>query len=456
MKKIVLCAFGCALSLNGCAVVPDLEPEQSFSYAEIVTQLQCELYLASEKLRHEMSLDQDAANPFEPLDWVATISLQPDIQSDVGVNLGAAWQSNLTKTYSKFSSGGGSATSSGVELNGDAASQNQYNLSISNLYLSGSGIERFKKSLADQPNRNIYPNVIPGVGARVTISYPEDGKNRAVSYSAKLEKTNGDIFYEIDEPGSALNGFRLIHPRLRHQCLFTKKEAPIPDSLNPAAKAIAEDAQIAMAESGAYPSELGGVFGLYGYMQRSLAAMQSGTVDVTSFQFTNSYRLNILVGVTAGWYGPLGSIGPSAGAYKKLYDQIQIIMKKATKPSSPAFEYVCLIADPTKKDKTCLNQVIIAQSAPPAAPKGAAEPHAGGGAVAAPPSAAAANPSFEQGVSSASIKVIPAQRFTVEAAPRKAKKVPLAVDRNPVSEADKVFMSNSINLQFLQRQLPSQ
>jgi hypothetical protein len=169
MKRGALLTAGLSIALNGCAIVPDLEPEESFGYSEIVTQLQCVFYLASEKLRNEINRDPSAVNPFEPSDWVATIALEPDTQSDVGVNFNAIIQNKLTNTFTKASAGGGPASAAGVELNGDAAAQNQYNLSLVDLYLTQEGIEQFNRTISQQPDKNVYPRVVHKGGSHAII-----------------------------------------------------------------------------------------------------------------------------------------------------------------------------------------------------------------------------------------------------------------------------------------------
>jgi hypothetical protein len=387
--RLLAVLAACSVS-SGCAFVPDLEPESSFSYAEIMTQLQCELYLASERLRYETNADPDTYGSFEPGKWIATIGLVPDLSVDASANIVGTVNSSLGKAFSKWTSGGGVASATGAEINGDANANNQYNFQLVNLYLAQ---DMLSPKLESSEDRHVFPVAKPTSEKATQIIYEKPDNLGVSQYKVveEKEKEGKSTFYVVNDDTSPLNNHRLINPRLRNQCKFSEA----------AEKSLGFKNHISIS-TGDYPSEIGGVFGLYEFMNRSLAATRAGTTDVTQLQMEKWYKMNISAGVTPGWYVPYGNLGPAVGAVQRVNDRIDVTLKPASDPK-PTLQYVCV-------------------------------------------------------VSKAKRLVCPGDRLVSSkqvAGPGKSK-IPNAVDSNPVSDYDKQIMLQNSILQGIQSKLPGQ
>ncbi|WP_158813617.1 hypothetical protein [Methylocapsa sp. S129] len=338
-----LAAFAICGLVSGCAFVPDLEPETSFSYAEIMTQLECELYLASERVKSETDANPDTRRPFEPTDWIANITINPDLSNDASVNLAGSGVNSLAKAYTKWTSGGGVAPNTGVEINGDANANDQYVFKLLNLYLTPD----FVISNKNKFDPEVFPIAEQSHGKTVAIEYKNPDSLRISKYQVVEEKVEDTAVYVVSDVTSPLYKHRLINPRLRNQCQFSEA----------AERSLGFKNHISIS-TGDYPSEIGGVFGLYEFMTRSLAATDAGITEVTQFAIEKWYKMNISAGVTPGWYVPFGNSGLSAGAVQKLFDRVNVTLKKATPPPQPAVEYVCIVAD--LKNPVCSGKQTVA------------------------------------------------------------------------------------------------
>jgi hypothetical protein len=175
------------------------------------------------------------------------------------------------------------------------------------------------------------------------------------------------------------------------------------------------DEHLSVSTAGSYPSEVGGVLGIYDYFKRSFAVTESGTAEVNMITMTKWYKMNIAAGLTAGWFVPYGSYGPNVGGSQKLYDQIALQLKKST-PAASTLQVVCVVRS-INDQSNCTKAKAATAAIVVAAPKPA---------IAVP-----------GGV------------------PTKSS-VPLASKLHPVSEHDKEIMLNSGVLQKLQQLLPTQ
>jgi hypothetical protein len=401
--RLLAALAACSVS-SGCAFVPDLEPESSFSYAEIVTQVQCELYLASERQRLETDKDQYNPNPFEPTLWTAQITVTPDLQIDMQANIAGNAVTSLAGAYSKWSAGGGTASATGAEINGDANASNIYNLNMAALYLSS--VEIVSDSSKNKIDKEIFPTSRKLSSNTLQIKY-ENKDNLGYDTYNVVEDKSGT--YVVADPSSLLYQHRLINPRLRKQCILSREAM---QSTNGAE-------HLSVSTAGSYPSEVGGVLGIYDYLKRSFAVTESGTAAVNTITMTKWYKMNIAAGVTAGWFVPYGSYGPNVGGSQKLYDQIALQLKKSTPSTSttaPTLQVVCVVRsinDQSNCTKTKAATLAIAVAAPKPA------------------------------------TVVPGG-----VPPKSA--IPLASKTHPVSEHDKEIMLNSGILQNLQQRLPTQ
>jgi hypothetical protein len=67
-----------------------------------------------------------------------------------------------------------------------------------------------------------------------------------------------------------------------------------------------------------------GVFGIYDYLQRTLAAGAPLGTEPSTMSFSKEYKIKIQAGITPGWYAPLGNTSPGVGGDYSLDDKITL------------------------------------------------------------------------------------------------------------------------------------
>jgi hypothetical protein len=79
----------------------------------------------------------------------------------------------------------------------------------------------------------------------------------------------------------------------------------------------------------------GGFFGIYEFLDRSLAATAKLLIEPKTIGYSKEYKKKIQVGVTPGWYTALSNVGPVAGAYGSIDNTIGVTFTPPTPASKP-------------------------------------------------------------------------------------------------------------------------
>ena len=139
-SRIAILCVG--LPFAGCAYVPEIESESTFSYAEIMNQAECELYWAGENLWKQPQDDSQESQKFafpefQPERYSVEIDIAPWQKFSSSANLGGQFKTS-TKGVNYFQwvlgTSNGSAGATGDSAFGKASGTNQYLLNTQNLY----------------------------------------------------------------------------------------------------------------------------------------------------------------------------------------------------------------------------------------------------------------------------------------------------------------------------------
>jgi hypothetical protein len=137
-----------AVGLSSCAIVPDLpNDEQTFSYAEIVNQIECETKYAVDRLQSKtdenLKTKDKRVYAWADLDnWSIDISISPgktiDMQAGINATSKTIFGQSTTKASDYFQTvlGGTSASPGGIlyEGYGNILGKNEYQMKIGALY----------------------------------------------------------------------------------------------------------------------------------------------------------------------------------------------------------------------------------------------------------------------------------------------------------------------------------
>ncbi len=165
-----------ACHLASCAIVPNLEEEASFSYKDILNQIECEAYFAIEHINQ--TIPKEKGLPWTDLaHWSADISLNPQRYADeqVGIN-GSSKTVAKAGSYFQWTIGGTSAVPGGpsYESYGTASAKNDWVLNLQSLYATHPDPKDPTKKLFDmpplpngyrQPNKNLKCEKPPSVAS---------------------------------------------------------------------------------------------------------------------------------------------------------------------------------------------------------------------------------------------------------------------------------------------------
>ncbi|MDE2365124.1 MAG: hypothetical protein KGM42_20805 [Hyphomicrobiales bacterium] len=270
--------------LAGCAYVPDLESEQTFSYAEIVSQLECETYYAAALLK----INSDDANTANKIyDWSMDITLTPNLSYEASINVGSTHRSSLKSNYFQWALGGGPAPGGvGYDMTGISNAKNEYVFAISKLLSKdGSSYKAYRQDGQLVSVRKITPALerlcIPQGGSSVEQSILD------LIRSAKLPA----------EPASETTGAR---------------QSAVPNIL-----------------------DFGGFFGVYSFLKRSFAVNNILSLPPKTLLMSKEYKVKIQLGVTPGWYHVYGSISPNGGAMRTVDNTVTLAFAPPSPPSEP-------------------------------------------------------------------------------------------------------------------------
>ena len=321
MRTLVTSVSILALSLSGCAYVPDLETEDTFSYAQIVNQLECETYFAVKKLYGvEADIDGHTTNIGKKTNlayWALKITLNPIDYFEGQASLASTHTTVKNKAGNSVSwaLGGTTAASGGLSYDnqGTTSTTNSFNIKILSLF---------------KPTKNAQGEAI----------LPPD-----YAINPALHCDNGPT-----TPPAA--------PQEKVVTTLVASEPPRP--LAPTVPA------------GSFSN---GYFGIYLFLDRSLAVSADLMTTTESIGFSKEYKDKIQLGVTPGWYSTLVTSTPAIGANAYLDDKISITFTPgapdAPKPP-PAVTLVCIVNLPGANPNSCKQPVVQSPSVKTSAPTG--------------------------------------------------------------------------------------
>jgi hypothetical protein len=274
MKRNLLVSLSVSL-LGSCATVPPPQAEKSFSYTNILNQVECETLTAVEALKGDRykwaKLDQ----------WGVSVSISPAVTLDGQLGYGGSAKSRPGTHYFQWLAGGTSAASNGagLELYGNNTAKNSYPFAIEDLF---------------------------------QIHKSADGK--------KIYDAAGNPGYILTKSGD-----RIPDPNLH--CPLNP--LPLKDGV----------------PAGAFQK---GFFGIKDFLVSSIPPEGAFPVLPTSIGYAKEYRQRVQLGVTAGWYVPLGNSSPAIGGYGMIDNTIGITFTPQIKQPAKA-NPVYIVENPNLK-----------------------------------------------------------------------------------------------------------
>ena len=150
-----------SFSLAACAVMPEPTPESILSYAEIVQQIECEMFYAVQDLEDRSLLDVatgSQANAWADLDhWAFTVDIKPQNTFDAQLNVASGYKSRDGDRYVQWALGGPGATGANYEGKGVTVADNAYNINVLSLFTPES-----RTTFPHQLNTHIKCSAEPG------------------------------------------------------------------------------------------------------------------------------------------------------------------------------------------------------------------------------------------------------------------------------------------------------
>jgi hypothetical protein len=287
MRYILL---GAAITgLTGCAYVPDLEPENTFSYAEIANQIECETYYSAALL---LINDDDPSKSSSFDDWSMDLTVTPNHSDEASINFAGANKTTLSKTYLNWTLGGGASPGSmAYDMYGDANAKNEYQFAV-------------RKLLSDTKDDDIVAT--RGDGKTITvhnIAPPLANSCRPSSQVSVREAVQGLIgsAYTASDPS--------VH-------------ATLPTLVAPGQVANIFDGR--------------GVFGIYEFLKRSFAVNTLISIPPKSLSFTKEYKVKVQAGVTRGWYNVYGNFSPNTGGIYMIDNTVTLAFAPPSAPPPPS------------------------------------------------------------------------------------------------------------------------
>lgn len=287
MRRLLIMAL-LPLTVGGCAAfVPDLEPESTFSYAEIVSQLECETYYTDVFLtinqddKNNLAVpDSDHAhlNAFDQ--WAMDISITPNLSYEEGLSIGGMSKSSLKTHWFQIASGGAASPGgSGYDMYGTANAKNEYQFAIAKLFADSS----------DPDGQFLSQKNADGTIVKV---------HRINHKLAQTCQPSSDI--PVDEV-------------VRHLIATSSSTARATQEPSPAPTAV--------------PNVLDGkgFFGVYDYIKRSFAVNNILALQPTkTLTYQKEYRVKVQIGATPGWFGPYANISPAVGGIRIVDNTISL------------------------------------------------------------------------------------------------------------------------------------
>lgn len=284
-----------ALTIGGCAYVPDLEPETSFSYVEIAQQVECETYYAAAL----MVINDDDSHDDDKFDgWSMDITITPNLSYESQAGLTGSHKLQLATNYVQLTAGGGASPgSANYDMYGNANAKNEYQFGIARLFEG--------KPKAWKPSDYIVGKRADGSIAKVHRINHEIENFCRVASEIPVENTIREIIAATSLPSA-------LSPPPASQNLG------VPNFLNTA-----------------------GFFGVYDFLRRSFLVNDVLAVPPKTLTFSKEYRVKVQIGVTPGWFTLHGNISPSVGGIRIVDNTVTL----AFAPAPPSLEAIHVIVD---------------------------------------------------------------------------------------------------------------
>ena len=258
---------------------PDLEPEGTFSYAEIAAQLECETYLAAIKIEIDNKVDPNTKKIINTAfdTWDMDILINPNQSYDGALNIGFTSKSSATaKNYFQLGLGGGSSPGgAGYDMYGATNARNEYVFPVLKLFKTENGkISDWKFS---------------------------DGK-----HTFMLHQINKSL-WKICRPSTSMTMDRIVPAMVQDAAHHDIPAGGIIN--NPGVPNIRNSK---------------GFFGIYDFLDRSFAVNNTLGVLPKSILYTKEYKVKINVGATPGWYVATGNTSPGVGALRTIDNTVTV------------------------------------------------------------------------------------------------------------------------------------
>jgi hypothetical protein len=282
------------LAIGGCAYVPDLEPETSFSYVEIAQQVECETYYAAAL----MVINDDDSHDDDKFDgWSMDITITPNLSYESQAGLTGSHKLQLTTNYVQLTAGGGASSgSSNYDMYGNANAKNEYQFGIATLYAG----KPAGTPPAWKQSDYIIGRRADGSLAKVHRINPAIEIPCRVAPDLPVEKTIREII-----ASASLASAPSVPP--------ASQNLGVPNFLNTA-----------------------GFFGVYDFLQRSFLVNDVLSVPPKTLTLSKEYRVKVQLGITPGWFTLHGNISPSVGGIRIVDNTVTL----AFAPPSPGVTHV--------------------------------------------------------------------------------------------------------------------
>jgi hypothetical protein len=372
-----------AIILAACAYVPDFENESTFSFAEILNQVACELYVSGEDLRLQPNRADDGKGPyafptFKPDEFAAKVEIEPGLTVQAGVGITTALQDSTKSIYRKWGlSNVYPGNGDNYSVYGEATGTQAYNIPLSSLYL--------RVRLAKAKNGPYYlENVDVDDATQTREAWTLGGscnvKVKGTSATLTMPTIRADQTFDKDKlcevthnPDVRISGATKAYKAVvdpysptyddpSKQVYFLLSENEEEAGADPARKYDPSQARnwrmisrqlvnlCQALPAGASPFERG--LGLQDFLERTIASTENHITSTTSAVYEKEYKQTVSLGVTLGWYFPRGSDAPAAGASKQIDDKLTITFTPAPPPPTPTPTPVYVVARPVKPTTT--------------------------------------------------------------------------------------------------------
>jgi hypothetical protein len=279
------------VTIGGCAYVPDLEPETSFSYWEIAQQLECETYYAAAL----MVINNDDVSDDDNFDkWSMDITLTPNLSYESQAALSGSQRLKLTPNYLQLTLGGGaSPNAANYDMYGDANAKNEYQFGIGKLFSGDpkdwkpSDYVIFLGRHKDGTPKGVHRiNRVIEEYCRVAPDVSVDDTVRGLFDSARLNRT------------------RSLPP--------ASQNLGVPNLLNSA-----------------------GFFGVYDFLKRSFVVNDDLATPPKTLLVSKEYKVRVQLGITPGWFTLHGNISPNVGGIRVVDNTVTLAFAPPTPPPEP-------------------------------------------------------------------------------------------------------------------------